>query len=55
MYSKKKLLDILQVIEDIGLEMNNFVFYINPVSRVSKLHDEKAELLLREINEVHLT
>jgi hypothetical protein len=36
-------------IEKIGKEIDGSFFYTNPVSRISKLHDEKTEKLLAEI------
>lgn len=44
-----KLLDIMNEIEKIGKEIDGSFFYTNPVSRISKLHDEKTEKLLAEI------
>ena len=45
----RKLLDIINEIEKIGKEVDTPFFYTNPVSRISKLHDERTEKLLVEI------
>jgi hypothetical protein len=51
----KKLLDIIYEIEKIGTEKDDSFFYTNPVSRISKLHDEKTERLLIEIAKYEFT
>lgn len=49
MIFNSKLLDIMNEIEKIGKEIDGSFFYTNPVSRISKLHDEKTEKLLAEL------
>ena len=51
----QKLLDIINKIEKIGTEINDSFFYTNPVSRISKLHDERTEKLLTEIAKYEFT
>jgi hypothetical protein len=51
----QKLLDIIKEIEKIGTEINDSFFYTNPVSRISKLHDERTQKLLIEIAKYEFT
>ena len=51
----QKLLDIINEIEKIGTEINDSFFYTNPVSRISKLHDERTQKLLIEIAKYEFT
>ncbi len=51
----RKLLNIINEIEKIGTEIDDAFFYTNPVSRISKLHDERTESLLIEIIKYEFT